>query len=78
MFNTKQHIEAAPERGMWLKQKAKQIIAIALLAILFFYGPVQAQRYMERLGRGVVAVYQGGGEAGGDYRFGWGNFGYGD
>jgi len=65
MFNTKQHIEATPERGMWLKQKAKQIIAIAIVTMLFICGSVQAQRYMERLGRGVVAVYQGGGEAGG-------------
>jgi len=62
MLNTKHHIETAAERGMWLKQRTKQTIAIALGMILFICGSVQAARYMEKLGRGVVAVYRGSGQ----------------
>ncbi len=40
-----------------MKQKTKPTIAVMLGTILVFTGPIHAQRrYMERLGRGVVAV----------------------
>jgi hypothetical protein len=39
-----------------LKQKTKLTIAIVVGMILFFMPSIQANRYMERLGRGVVAI----------------------
>ena len=36
--------------------------ALTITAILFFTGSVQAQRQMEKLGRGMVAINQGGGK----------------
>jgi len=45
-----------------MKQKAKSTIAIALGTIFFFAGSIHAQRYMENLGRGMVAINQGSGQ----------------
>ena len=45
-----------------MKHKIKPTIAIVLGTILLTSGSINAQRYMENLGRGVVAVYQGGGK----------------
>jgi rhamnogalacturonan endolyase len=42
-----------------MKQKTKLTIAIVVGMILFFTPSIQAKRYMERLGRGVVAVRTG-------------------
>ena len=38
------------------------MIALTVTVILFFAGSVQAQRQMEKLGRGMVAINQGGGK----------------
>ena len=40
----------------------KTMTALTITAILFFTGSVQAQRQMEKLGRGMVAINQGGGK----------------
>jgi rhamnogalacturonan endolyase len=40
----------------------KTIAALIITVIIFFKGPVQAQRQMEKLGRGMVAINQGDGE----------------
>ncbi len=45
-----------------LKQKTTVAIAIVVGMILFFTPSIQAKRYMERLGRGVVAINQGSGK----------------
>ncbi len=50
-----------PKRKCIVKQKTKVTVAIVLGMILFFTPSIQAHRYMERLGRGVVAVNQGSG-----------------
>jgi rhamnogalacturonan endolyase len=47
------------ERGM--KQKTRATIATVLGTILLISGSTYAQRYMENLGRGVVAINQGSG-----------------
>ncbi len=44
-----------------MKQKTKLTIAIVLGTILFFTPSIHAHRYMENLGRGVVAINQGSG-----------------
>ena len=43
-----------------MKQKTKSTITIVLGTILLFTGSIHAQRYMENLGRGVVAIRTGG------------------
>jgi rhamnogalacturonan endolyase len=45
-----------------MKQKTKPTIAIMLGTILLFTGPIRAQRYMENLSRGMVAINQGSGK----------------
>ena len=37
-------------------------VAVTIGAILLVTGPIQAQRQMEKLGRGMVAINQGGGK----------------
>ena len=42
------------------KSLYKTMTSLAIMVILFFAGSVQAQRQMEKLGRGMVAINQGG------------------
>ena len=44
-----------------IKLLYKTMTALAVTAMFFSAGPVQAQRQMEKLGRGVVAINQGNG-----------------
>jgi rhamnogalacturonan endolyase len=62
MLNTNSIFKTNLKVECGMKQKTKPAIAIVLGTILLISGSVQAHRYMEKLGRGMVAINQGGGQ----------------